>query len=212
MSEAIYELTAEARDTIGRSASRRLRKQNLVPAIIYGGHAEPQSITLQAFELKRAMQHESFSSHILTVNVNGKPINAVLKDLQRHPFRDQVLHIDFQRIEANEKITMNVPIHYLNEKTAEGVKQGGSLSRLMIETEVRCLPAELPEYLEVDVKNLKMGEALHLSDISLPEGVEITQLSYGADHDQPILSISPPRGGVQDNSAQDSDASAESSE
>ncbi|RMF97508.1 MAG: 50S ribosomal protein L25/general stress protein Ctc [Gammaproteobacteria bacterium] len=185
-----FELVAEFRENAGKGASRRLRRQGKVPAIIYGGGKPPRALAFNADELLHKMEQEAFFSSVLTVQVGDKQQPAILKDVQVHPAKRQVLHLDLQRVIATEKIRMSVPLHLVNDDIAVGVKQGGgTVSHLMTEVEVSCLPKDLPEYLELDIANLGLDEMLHLSDIPLPDGVEIPELAQGPEHDQPVVSI-----------------------
>ncbi len=196
MSTTDFSLNVQARDLQGKGASRRLRHQNLVPGVIYGGTAAAQSISIRLNELVKALESEAFYSHILTLNVEGKAQQVVLKALQRHPAKNTPMHADFFRVDATHEITMRVPLHFVNQETAVGVKQqGGQLSVLENDVEVRTLPANLPEFIEVDLSSVALDQVLHLSDIKLPKGVNLTQLSHGADsHDLPIASIHLPKG------------------
>jgi len=185
-----FDLVAEIREDQGKGASRRLRHQGKVPAIIYGAGRPPRKLAFDHNRVLHQLENESFYSSILNIKVGEKSQAAIVKDIQRHPAKSRVLHMDFQRIVADEKITMNVPIHYLNTESAVGVKTGGgSVSRLMTDVEVSCLPKDLPEYFEVDLENLELNEMLHLSDIKVPDGVEISLLAQGPEHDQAIVSI-----------------------
>ncbi|MEM7611556.1 MAG: 50S ribosomal protein L25/general stress protein Ctc [Pseudomonadota bacterium] len=193
------DLVAEFREDQGKGASRRLRKEGKVPAIIYGAGRPPRSISLQHNKLLRALQDESFYSSVLNIKVGDKNQEAILKDIQRHPAKPVVLHVDLQRIVAGEAIRMNVPLHFIGEDVAPGVKlEGGVISRLINDVEVTCLPKNLPEYLEVDVTELGMDDILHLSDIKVPKGVELPELAQGEGHDQPVVSISKPRAVVEE--------------
>lgn len=185
----LFELTAEIRTQSGKAESRRLRRlAEKVPAIIYGAGKASLPVAIHHRHITAALKNEAFYSHILTLNVEGTPEKVVLKALQRHPYKPQILHADFLRVSATEKLYMNVPIHFLNEETAPGVKlSGGMVSRLMNEIEVRCLPADLPEYIEVDLANLKIDQSLHLSDLTLPQGVEAVALLHG--DDRSVVSI-----------------------
>ena len=177
-----YELKAEPRNELGKSASRRLRRSGRIPGTVYGANKEPQSISLLHDEVLHQLDHEAFYSSVLTINVSAESERVVVKDLQRHPYKLEILHIDFLRIDEKQKITMRVPIHFLNEQQCVGVKSGGGVvSRSMTELEISCLPADLPEYIDVDLANVNVGEAVHLSDIVLPEGVEIYALQHGGD-------------------------------
>ena len=189
-----FELHGELREDKGKGASRRLRRTGKVPAVLYGGKGEPRAIALDHTELMHQLENEAFYSHILTIKVGDKKQEAILKDLQRHPARRAVLHADFQRIVADEKLRTNVPLHFVNEDTAKGVREGGGvISHLATDVEISCLPKDLPEYIDVDVSALDIDEMMKLSDLTLPEGVELVELSYGADHDQPVVAISRPR-------------------
>jgi large subunit ribosomal protein L25 len=190
----IYELTVETRTQNGKGYSRRVRRlENKVPAIIYGGEKEPRMINLDHNLFVKALENEAFYSHILTLNVDGQKEKVVLKDLHRHPSRPKILHADFQRISPKTKLTMHVPLHFINEEVSPGVKtQGGQISHLLSEVEIRCLPGDLPEYIEVDLAKLSIGDSIHLSELKLPKGVEITALLQGEGHDQPIVSLHKP--------------------
>ena len=185
-----FDLIAEIREGQGKGASRRLRRDGKVPAIIYGAGRPPRQLAFDHNRVLQQLENESFYSSILNIKVGEKSQAAIVKDIQRHPAKRQILHMDFQRIVAGEKIRMNVPIHYLNAENSIGVKEeGGSVSQLMSDVEVSCLPKNLPEYFEVDIAGLKLNEMLHLSDIKLPEGVEIPELAQGPEHDHAIVSI-----------------------
>ncbi len=185
-----FDLIAELREDQGKGASRRLRREGMVPAIIYGAGRPPRALMFDHNKVIRQLENESFYSSILNIKVQDKSQAAIVKDIQRHPSKPQILHMDFQRIVEDQKIRMNVPIHYLNAEIAKGVKQeGGSVSQLISDIEVTCLPKDLPEYFEVDIANLGLHEMLYLSDIPLPEGVEITLLVQSPDNDRPIVSV-----------------------
>ena len=208
MSDTI-ELTAEIRTTVGKGASRRLRRlEDKVPAIIYGGVADAQMLTLSANELGKAMQLEAFYSQILNVTIDGKAEQAVVRDLQRNPANERVQHVDFQRVSADREINVNVPLHFINEESCVGVKmQGGTLTRTLTEVEVSCLPANLPEFIEVDMAEVESGSSVHLSDLVIGEGVTIVALTFGADRDIPVASVTAKRGGGA--AEDDEDAPAE---
>ncbi len=187
-----FVLNAEKRDDQGKGASRRLRRAGRVPGILYGGDAEPQAITLDHNEMIRNTAHEAFYSHILTVKLGGKEVQALLKDMQRHPAKPRITHVDLLRVQANKAVRVHVPLHFLNEKTSPGVKDSaGVVSHHLIEVEVECLPKHLPEYIEVECGSMKIGDALHLTDLVIPEGVKLVALSHGdvEEHDQPVVSI-----------------------
>lgn len=187
-----FELQAEARDGKGRATSRRQRRLGRVPAIVYGAGKEPTPITLEHDTLVHAMERQAFFTSILTLNV-GKESNAVVvKEVQRHPARHQILHLDFQRIVEDQEITLHVPLRFVGEEIARGVKeQGGVIEHVITDVEVSCLPRHLPEVIEVDVSGLGLNENLHLSDIRLPEGVTSVALAHG--QDQAVVSCHPPR-------------------
>lgn len=185
-----FTLHAQPRSEHGRSANRKLRKSGKVPAVIYGGGEDPVSITFDQDALMHNLDHEAFYSHILTVDVSGNAEKVILRDLQRHPYKPTVLHVDLLRVREDTAINVHVPLHFLNEDICHGVKlEGGAISHNLAEVEISCLPKDLPEFLEVDVIDLKLNEALHLSDIKLPEGVTIIELTYGEGHDHPIVSV-----------------------
>ncbi|MDH4039034.1 MAG: 50S ribosomal protein L25/general stress protein Ctc [Gammaproteobacteria bacterium] len=191
-----FELQAEVREDLGKGASRRLRRlADLVPAIIYGGDKDPQPLTLVRKDLEKALENEAFYSHVLTINIGKESQKAILKDLQRHPARESVMHADFLRVEAGKPIKVHVPIHFINEARAHGVKtQGGIVQHQETDIEVQCLPKDIPEYIEVDMLNVAIGDIIHLSDITLPEGVTSVALALGEDHDLAVASIIAPRG------------------
>ncbi len=169
-------LEAEGRSDVGKGASRRLRRAGRVPAILYGAGKDPASLSLEHRQIAYHLENEAFYSHILTVRVDGKDEQAVLKDLQRHPFKPKVLHVDLQRVSAGEKIRVHVPLHFLHEDTCKGVKAGGILSHNLTQVEVSCLPKNLPEFIEVDVAELDLDGVLHLSELKMPAGVELIEL------------------------------------
>ena len=175
-------INAEPRSDVGKGASRRLRLEGRVPAIVYGAHQEPQMLSLEHRQMAKTLEDEAVYSHILTLDVAGQPQQVILKDLQRHPIKPILMHVDFQRVSSSEKLTVHVPLHFINEETCVGVKTGGGrISHQLIEVEVTCLPADLPEFIEVDLANLEMGQALHLSDLKLPKGIELPTLIHGND-------------------------------
>jgi len=182
-------LIAEYRDDTGKGSSRRLRHAGKVPAIIYGAGREPRALTFDHNELLKATENEAFMSSVLQIKVGENMRRTIIKDIQVHPAKRQVLHIDLQRVVEDEEIRMTVPLHYLNEEVAPGVKAGGSVSKTVVEVEVVCLPRYLPEYLEVDLAGMELDDMLHMSDIKLPEGVEITALTHEPPTDEAIVSV-----------------------
>lgn len=197
-----FTLDAELRSDMGKGASRRLRRSNKVPAIIYGGENDAVAITLDHHQVSHRLQNEAFYSHILTLNVNGKAEEAVLRDLQRHPSKQQILHVDFQRVSKDRAVHVHVPLHFLNEDKCVGVKQGGGLiSKIITEVEVSCLPKDLPEFIEIDLIDLNVGSSIHLSEMKLPEGVSLVALSHGGEHDTSVVSVHKQRGGSDEDEA-----------
>jgi large subunit ribosomal protein L25 len=196
MSAVSFDINAQARSDVGKGASRRLRREGKVPAVLYGAGKDAVSLTLDHDEMFHHLEHEAFYSHILAVKVDGKTEKAVLKDVQRHPSKPKIQHVDFQRVSETDKIHMHVPLHFIGEEVAPGVKAGGLISHLMTGIDVNCLAKDLPEYIEVDVSALETGDAIHLSHIKLPQGVEIPVLAQGSDYDLPVVSIHAPKGGA----------------
>lgn len=198
-----FELKAEPRGDLGKGASRRLRRAGKVPAILYGGGQEPQPLVLNHLDILNQLKNEAVYSHVLTLNLGDRTESAVLRDLQRHPFKPTILHIDFLRVSADRKLRVHVPLHFVNEETSRGVKQqGGVVSRALIDIEIACLPKDLPEFIEVDLSDLGMGEALHLSQIPLPAGVELAdKIVPGSDQDAIVVNIHHPHGGEESASA-----------
>jgi len=191
-----FEIKAQRRTDVGKGASRRLRHAGYIPAIIYGGDKAPVSLTLSHNDLLKQLELEGFYSHILTVNIEGEVEKVVLKDLQRHPYRPAVMHLDLQRVSETQKLHMRVPLHFLNENQCVGVKQGGGVvSHHMTEVEISCLPKDLPEFIDVDLVNIKLNEIVHLSDLVLPEAVE---LLHGSEHNLAVVSVHLARGDKAD--------------
>lgn len=207
-----FELNAEPRTDTGKGASRRLRHAGKIPAIMYGGNKDPESLTLDHNEVIRNLEHEAFYSHILTIKVGGTETRAVMRDLQRHPSKPFVQHMDLQRVSESEKIRMHVPLHFLGEETAPGVKAGGMVSHEIIEVEVECLPKDLPEYIEVDVSGLNVGDSLHLSDLVMPAGATLLELARGEGHDLGVVSIHAKRGAEEIEEEAAPEAAAEGGE
>jgi large subunit ribosomal protein L25 len=187
-----FELNAEARSDQGKGASRRLRHAGKVPAVIYGGHADARSVSLEHHRLLQLIDNEKFYSSIISVSVGTEKQTVIVKDVQMHPAKVAVLHLDLQRVSENEKIRLHLPIHFKGEAVAPGVKtQGGVVSHMMADVEVTCLPKDLPEYLEVDMSAMKLNETIFLADVKLPEGVTISALAHG--RNPPVVSVHSPR-------------------
>lgn len=185
-----YVLSAAVRSDEGKGASRRLRREGSVPAVVYGGNQDAQSVTLRQNEVTRNLQDEAFYSSLLTLDVAGEKQTVVLRDLQRHPSKDLVMHVDLQRVVEGELIRVNVPLHFVNVASSMGVKtQGGVMNQVSTSVLVSALPNDVPGFLEVDMQAIEKGQIVHLSDIQLPEGVSIPQLELGADHNQAIAAI-----------------------
>jgi large subunit ribosomal protein L25 len=184
-----FALDADERQGVGTGANRRLRRSGKVPGILYGGAKDPVKLALSHNEIVKSLRHEAFFSHLLTLNVGGKKEQAILRDVQRHPYKAAVLHVDFQRVVADEALTVNVPLHYINEEDCAGVKLGGAVSHIATEVAISCLPKDLPEYIDVDLMEVGLGESVKLSDIRVPAGVELVELSYGSDHDVTIATV-----------------------
>ena len=210
-----FTLNAELRNEQerGKGASRRLRTIGKVPAIIYGGGEEPVSVTFDHDKLMHSLDQEAFYSHILTVDVAGKSQRAILRDLQRHPYKPTVLHMDLLRVREDTTINVHVPLHFLNEDVCPGVKlEGGAISHNIAEIEISCLPKDLPEFIEVDTAELNLNDSLHLSDIKVPDGVIIVELSHGEDHDHVVVSVHVKRAVEEEPVASDEAAEGEAAE
>jgi len=211
-----FTLNATSRDVIGKGASRRLRREEgLVPGIVYGGkHAgkarKPVSISIKANELAKAVEEEAFFSHIINLVVDEKAEQVLVKDIQRHVYKPEVLHIDFMRVAKNTKIKAHVPVHFINEDTCVGVKMGGgSISHSLTSIDVICNAGDLPEFIEVDMTDVAVGTVLHLSDVKFPKGVESLALSHGADHDSAVVAVNAPKGAAADDAEGEEEATEE---
>jgi len=198
-----FTLHAKGREDTGKGASRRLRRlAGEIPAIVYGGKKNPARIALIHKDVKKALENEAFYSHIIALDIDGKSEDVIVKDVQRHPAKAIVLHMDFLRVSKNTKLQTRVPLHFINEDICVGVKLGGGLiAHSMTELEIMCLPADLPEYLEVDMADVDLGQTLHISDIKLPKGVESVALSHGGDHDLPIAAVNKSKAKDEDEEA-----------
>jgi large subunit ribosomal protein L25 len=195
MSEGIFTLDAEVRTDLGKGASRRLRHAGKVPAVLYGADKEAVSLTLSHNKVFQAQAFEAFYSHVLTLNIAGESVEVLVKDMQRHAFKPLVMHLDFLRIDASKAVHTNVPLHYINEATADSIKiQGGHAEHHLNEVEISCLPGKLPEFIEVDLTPVELGQTLHLSDLVLPEGVSLPELAKGEGHDLAVVTVKAAKG------------------
>ena len=189
MSEQVN-LNAVGRESEGKSSSRQLRREGSVPAVIYGGDKDPVRISILEKDISKASEVPGFATQILNINISGEEQNVIVKELQRHPATQRVLHADLQRVNPDTKISISVPVRFLNEDNCMGVKMhGGAISRLINDIDITCLASNLPEYLEVDIAELDVGDSIFLSALNLPEGVEIPSLALGEDRDQAVVSI-----------------------
>ena len=195
-----FVVTAEPRVEQGTGASRRLRKTGRLPAIVYGGNKQPQAISVDHNELWKNLKFEAFYSKILTLKVGNETEQVVLKDLHRHPVRDEVMHMDLLRILADVAIRMRIPLHFKGEAVAPGIKTGGGIfEHLANEVEVECLPNDLPEYIEVDVSGMNVNDSIHLSQLTLPAGVELVELKH--ENDQAVVAVHLPRAAKEEEEA-----------
>lgn len=199
------EINAVKRDVKGTGASRRARRAGNVPGVVYGGSKAAVNLEMNHKELFLQFRHEAFHASILDLILDGKKESVLLRDFQMHPVRNTIQHIDFQRVNANEKVHVKIPFHFLNEDTAPGVKVGGGIvAHILTEAEVSCLPKDLPEFIEVDVGALEIGDSVHLSQIKLPKGVEFVALAH--DNDAAVAAIAKTRGGVSDDAGDTAEA------
>ncbi|MGX2032844.1 50S ribosomal protein L25/general stress protein Ctc [Methylocaldum gracile] len=180
---------AELRTNTGKGDARRLRRAGKVPAVLYGGNADPIGLVLEHNKVVKSLESEAVYSHVLTVKVGGREERAILKGLQRHPSKPIIMHMDFQRVSRGEKIRVHVPLHFVNQDISVGVKKGGVVTHNLVDVEVACTPDQLPEYIEVDLAHVDVGQSVHLSDLKVPEGVEILALAHGPEHDLPVAAI-----------------------
>ena len=183
-----FEFDAELRTTTGKGHARRSRRLGKVPAIVYGGGGDQVQLYLAHHRVVKALENDAVYSHVLTLKFDGKEEKAILKALQRHPSKPIVMHMDFQRVNEKDKLHVHIPLHFINQETSIGVKKGGIVSHALVEVEVACLPQNLPEFIEVDMAKVDLGELVHLSDLKVPEGVELIDLTHG-DNDRTVASI-----------------------
>jgi len=209
-----FNIEAETRTDLGKGASRRLRHTEKFPAVVYGAGKDPVSLTLDHKKFLHSLENEAFYSHILNLNIDGKAEQVILKDLQRHPARIAIMHADFLRVSATEKLHLRVPLHFINGDESPGAKEGGLITHSTTEIEVACFPQDLPEYMEVDLSSLELDHSVHMSDITVPADVELVELSHGEEHDQAIAACHMPRGASDEDedeaaTAADSEAATE---
>ena len=209
-----FELDCSVRKDRGKGASRRLRRLNdAIPAILYGGDKEPVSLTISHNDMLHATENEAFFSHIITLNIEDRKERAVIKELQRHPARPVILHADFQRVSDQQAIVVRVPVHFINEDKCVGVRLGGgNILKTLNEIEVSCLPNDLPEFIEVDMQPINVGESVHLSDITLPPRVTSVALAQSRENDLSVAIVQQPRGGTEGEATEEDEEAAEDSE
>ncbi|MDO9163248.1 MAG: 50S ribosomal protein L25/general stress protein Ctc [Methylococcaceae bacterium] len=195
---SVFEFIANKREVVGKSVARSFRRNGLVPAVIYGGEDEPQLLSLNHNEVIKHLNNEAVYSHVLNINIDGKVESAVLKDVQREPAGVKILHLDFFRVNMSQQVRVHVPLHFINEEKSVGVKKGGVATHSLVDVEVSSLPGNLPDYIEVDLAELDVGQSLHLTDLALPEGVSVVALSQGIDHNLPVVSILASRASKED--------------
>ena len=185
-----HEIKAESRKDEGKGASRRLRHAGYVPAVVYGGNKDPQSIQIEHNTILLAAKNEWFFSSVLDLNVDGNVQKVLVRDWQKHPFKQLMMHMDFQRIDENAKLRAHVPLHFLNQETSPAGKMSGVvISHNLTEVEVSCLPKDLPEFIELDLGQIKAGDIIHLSQLKLPANVELPSLQLGEAHDLPVVTV-----------------------
>jgi large subunit ribosomal protein L25 len=190
-----FEFDAELRTKTGKGDARRTRHLGKIPAIVYGGSATPVQLNLTHHRVVKALENEAVYSHVLTLKYDGKEEKVILKAIERHPSRPIIMHMDFQRVSETNTVRVHVPLHFVNQEASVGVKKGGVVNHAMVEVEVVCLPKDLPEFIEVDMALVGLGELVHLSDLKLPEGVGLVELVHGLEHDLPVASIHAARSG-----------------
>lgn len=207
-----FQISATTRTLLGKADMRRMRREGHLPGVVYGGGKDPVSLTAVHKDVMHSLANEAFAASVLTLNLDGVEEQVVLKDVQRHPYKPVLLHMDLLRVSQTTKLSMTVALHFINEDTAPGVKvSGGQVSHNMTEVDIICLPANLPEFISVDLGALEEGQSIHLSDLVLPEGVEIPALALGSDHDMPVASIHKARG-MDENEASEEAAGDDAAE
>ena len=210
-----FAIVAEQRKDFGKHASRRLRRQGHIPGILYGGSQDSVPIMLDHNEIQQHLKHEAFHSHILQLTIGKKKQDVILKNVQHHPYKPVILHLDLHRIDKDHKLTINVPLHFLNESDCIGVKRnGGVISHILTTLEIVCLPKDLPEYIEIDMLKLDIGDNVYLSDINMPKGTEIAMLLHGGDAKQVVVSVHTPKvvEELEESTAEEESADADAKE
>lgn len=209
-----FVLNAVSREDTGKGSSRRLRRlEDQMPAIVYGGNEDPVKISIPHKDIMKASQNEAFYSQIISLHIDGESEEVLIKDLQRHPAKPRLVHADFFRIVRGQKLTLNVPLHFINEEKCHGVKmEGGQILHSITDIEIICLPRHLPQYIEVDMIDVKLGDQVHLSDIVMPEGIESTALAMGPEHDLSVAAVNQPKAVVEEEPVEDADADADAAE
>lgn len=210
-----FTLNAQVRSETGKGFNRRLRRlENKLPGVIYGAGKDTTALTLDHNKVIKALENEAFYSSILTLDIGGTKEKAVIKDIQRHPAKAKVLHMDFLRVSATEKLTMRIPLHFIGADVAPGVKQqGGVVQHHMTDVEIRCLPADLPEFIAVDISELELDQSIHMSGLKLPKAVELVDSIEDTEHDHTVVSIHIPKVVVEEEPVEEEvEAAAEGEE
>ena len=205
--EMSFEVAAEARTDVGTSATRRLRKTGKIPATIYGGNDNPQSITLDHNAMFHALENEAFYSHTLVIALDNKKTQVLLRDIQRHPFKQEIMHVDFLRVNDNQVIHTHVPLHFIGEEQSPAAKMGSKFSHLMVEIEVTCMVKNLPEFVEIDLSKAEVEQIFHLSDLILPEGVSLR--SFDEEHNHTVVIAEKPKSATVEEDDTSSETEAE---
>ena len=205
-------LVATTRTDLGKGASRRLRHTDHTPGVVYGSGKDPVSLTFEHKELMKVEGIEAFYSSVLSLEIDGVAEQVLLKDIQRHSFKERIQHLDLLRVDATHALQTTVPLHFLNEDTAAAVKNGGIIAHLANELEVTCLPADLPAFIEVDIANVEIGQTVHISDVILPKGVESVELIKGEEHDLPLLAITAKKAVAEDEEEEATTEAADAAE
>lgn len=210
---SVITLEAQTRAVQGKGASRRLRRlEQSVPAIVYGSDKKPQLLALSQFKVAKALDNEAIYSSVFQLIVDGKPQQVILKDLQRHPYKAVILHMDFQRVSAKDVLTKMIPLHFIHDEESPGFKAGGVVNHTMTQVEVRCQAQYLPEFIEVDLQHLELDQVFHLSDLKLPEHVELTIDLSDASHDQPVAGVHVSKAALIEEALEAEEAAAASEE